>query len=156
LLTNWLLKFPLSPSESIDHATSTFASVFKEYVSTDALALWSKVHDSNVLSQLRSKYWGNKIEVEAQQWRDSHPIADEITSEPMNDIGQDCHVLDFDIKVPGSKFWVRQDYVRIYDYCKRHVLVRSPTELSRSVVITGSPGIGEFLSLASCTLITLV
>jgi hypothetical protein len=67
---------------------STFASVFKKYASTDALALWSKVHDSNELSQLRSKYWGNQIEVGTQQWRDSHPIADEIT---MNDIGPACH-----------------------------------------------------------------
>jgi hypothetical protein len=65
-----------------------------------------------------------------------------------NDIGPECYGLDPGIDLKNSELWVRQDYIRIYDYCsKRHEEgPTSVTKMPRSVVITGQPGVGVFLS----------
>ena len=98
----------------MDHVTPALASVFCN--ERDA-ALWCKLEDDDTFSQLHSKYWGKKIEDEAEQWHKLNPTVDD----PTDDIGPGCFVLDLDIECYPSKLWVRQDYVRIYDYCrKRH------------------------------------
>jgi hypothetical protein len=108
---------------------------------------WSKLPDDAPFSQLSSKYWGNNIECEAKRWRKSHPT---IVDDPANDIGPDCFMLNLDINFSPSKLWVRQDYIRIYDYCKkRHASGPLTTGRQRSVVLTGQPGVGEFLSSAA-------
>jgi hypothetical protein len=105
---------------------------------------WSKLQDNEPLSQLPSKYWGKSIEVEAKQWRESHPT---IVDDPANDIGPGCFMLDLGIDSYPSKLWVRQDYIRIYDYCTaRHASGPLTTGIRRSVVLTGQPGVGAFLS----------
>ena len=129
------------------HVSPALASVFFD---RGAAALWSKLKDDDPLSRLCSKYWGEIIEDEAEQWRRSHSTVDD----PTNDIGPGCYVLDLGIKfLYPSKLWVRQDYIRIYDYCREEA--PTATEDSRSVVITGQPGIGMFkfpFFIGSCTL----
>ena len=124
------------------HVTPTLASVFRDRSDSTS---WSKLKDSHPLSQLRSKFWGEKIEEEAKQWRKCHST---VKVNRTNDIGPECYGLDLGIELKCSKLWVRQDYIRIHDYCsKRHAEgPSSATEMARSVVITGQPGIGVFPS----------
>lgn len=87
------------------------------------------------------KFWGKKIKDDTRRPRRS-PI---IQVDPTNDIGPECHVLDLGIGFKDSKLWVRQDYIRIYDYCERRH-EEGPSSASakaRSVVITGQPGVGK-------------
>jgi hypothetical protein len=113
---------------------------------------WSKLENQDPLSQLRSKFWGKKIENDAKKWRNLQPT---VKDDPANDIGQGSYGLDLGIDISGSQLWVRQDYIRIYDFCsKRHEKsLSSKVKRAHSVVITGQPGIGVFLSsVVSCAL----
>ena len=135
----------------MDHANSSLASLF---IVKSGLKSWSKLDNEHIFSQLQSRFWGKKIEDDAKKWRDLHPS---VKDDPTNDIGPDCFELDLGIGVPGSRQWVRQDYIRIYDYCsKRHEEgSSSKRKMARSVVITGQPGIGVSLSSAVSCLCTL-
>jgi hypothetical protein len=128
--------------------TSTLASVFMDQSDPHS---WPKLKNDHRLARLRSKFWGKKIEDEAKEWRDLQPT---VTVKPTNGIGPDCYGLDLGIKLRGAKLWVRQDYIRIYDYCSKRSEegLSYQTEMVRSVVIIGQPGIGVFLSLVSCAL----
>lgn len=132
--------------------TPTLASVFRR---RSAPASWSKLEVDDELSQFCSQIWGKIIEdEEAKQWRKSHST---VKVDDANDIGPECYVLDLGIELKCSELWVRQDYIRIYDFCsKRHEEgPSSATERARSVVITGHTGIGvPFLSSLLCSLIT--
>ncbi len=122
-------------------ASPTLASVISKRGDLDS---WSKLRDDDDLSQLRSKFWGEKIEDESRKWHELHPA---VKDDVENDIGEDCYALDLGIELTCAELWVRQDYKRIYDYCvKRHA--EGPTSArrkARSVVITGQPGVGVFL-----------
>ena len=122
------------------NATPTLASIFR-----GDLTSWSKLVDSHRFSELRSNFRGNEIEHEAEQWRESHSA---VENDPTNDIGASCFGLDLEINLRHSKLWVREDYIRLYDYCtqwyERHP--RSEASLAPAVVITGQPGVGMFLS----------
>jgi hypothetical protein len=136
----------------MDHITPTLASVFCDYCESDDLALWSKLNVNHPYSQLHSKYWGETIENEAEKWLNAHPIV----YNPTNDIGPGCFVLDFGIEhYHPSKLWVRQDYIRMYNYCQDYApAVKAPRPCS--VVITGQPGIGWFKFpsfVGSCTVV---
>lgn len=115
-------------------------------------ALWSKLQTDEPFSQLSSKYWGKRIEGEAEQWRKSHST---IVDDPENDIGPGCYVLDPGANSHFPKLWVRKDYIRIYDYCcAQHAQGPLTTGTQRSAVVTGQPGIGMSLSsVASCTIL---
>jgi hypothetical protein len=133
------------------HVTPTLNSVFCE---KSAAASWSKskLEDDHRLSRLFSKYWGKDIDDEAKQWRESHST---VKDNPTNEIGPKCYGLDLGTDIKCSQMWVRQDYIRMYDYCiEWHQEVQSSKlEGMPSVVITGQPGIGVFLSsVASSTL----
>jgi hypothetical protein len=135
------------------HVTPTLASLFHL---RSASASWSKLEDDHLLSRLRSTFWGKKIEEEAKEWRELQPT---VEVDPTNDIGPECYGLDLVIKpIKCSELWVRQDYIRIYDYCSKRY-EEGPSSVgqkARSVVITGQPGVGVFLSsVASCDLCTL-
>jgi hypothetical protein len=88
---------------------------------------------------------GKRLKRKQKQWRKCHST---VKVNRTNDIGPECYGLDLGIELKCSKLWVRQDYIRIYDYCsKRHAEgPSSATEMARSVVITGQPGIGVFPS----------
>ena len=124
------------------HVTRAFASLFSDSGVADS---WSKLDDSHKYAWLRRKYWGRNIEDEAKQWRRLHPT---VENNPANEIGSKCYGLDLAMELKCSKLWVRQDYIRIYDYCvKRHQEgPSSAEERARSVVVTGQPGIGALLS----------
>jgi hypothetical protein len=133
--------FPLSLSMAHADLTATFASFF---VPGSASASWTKLGDNHAYSQLSSKYWGNKIEEEARELQ--HTVDVDRT----NDIGPECYGLDLGIEhLSRSKLWVRQDYIRIYNYCSKRYEERPfnmMTRIPRSVVITGQPGVGVLLS----------
>jgi hypothetical protein len=120
------------------HLTSVF-------LDGSSSASWTRLNDDHRFSRLRSKYWGKRIEEEA---RERPTVEADLT----NDIGPDCFGLDLGIRFKPPRLWVRQDYVRIYDYCsQRHEEGPSDdTEMARSVVITGQPGVGALLSVGSC------
>jgi len=125
-----------------DNSYSALASLFKPH--SNAWASWSKLVDSDDFSQLRSKFWGKKIEDEARDWRTSHP---EVKDDEEDDIFPGCYALNLGIELTVEKLWVRQDYIRIYQYCEMRYAagLTSVTQNARSVVITGQPGIGVFL-----------
>jgi hypothetical protein len=142
--------FPRIPlSLSMAHVTPTLASLFRR---RSAPAKWSKLEDDHELSRLRSKFWGKKIEEEAKERRELQPT---VEVDRANDIGPECYGLDLGIELKRSELWVRQDYIRIYDYCSKRYEEgpSSVRKIARSVVITGQPGVGVFLSsVASCAL----
>jgi hypothetical protein len=142
---------------------SDFASVVHI---PERLAPWPKVGHDESLAQLHAKFWGMSMAVEEQQWHstiiggelgDEHQDGDERMDEDENngtDLGDDitpgCYVLDFGIEgLEFSKIWIRADYIRIYNYLEiRHRTPGFPQGRAPAAVITGQPGIGEFLSIA--------
>src|SRR6266850_1404516 len=115
---------------------------------------WIALKDYKALSQLHTKYWGKPIqgnELELQTPSEGQPMDED---EDQSEVGSGCFTLDFDIPLLRiSKLLVRQDYIRIYDYCNTHYNdVWSYSEPGRpppsapSVVITGQPGTGECFS----------
>jgi hypothetical protein len=117
----------------------TIASVFIEKRDSS----WHKLKRSHRYYKLQSTFWGKRIEDDAQRWRESHP---DVKDDDDNDIGPDCYALDLGVpRLKSSKLWVRNDYVRLYDYCTtRHGTgPQEAGEDARSVVITGQPGVGE-------------
>jgi len=104
----------LSPTSisMTDNSNSPLASLFKP--STNAWASWSKLVDHHAFSQLHSKFWGEKIEDEAQDWRISHP---DVKDDDDDDITSGCYALHLGVELTVAKLWVRKDYIRIYDYC---------------------------------------
>jgi hypothetical protein len=117
-------------------------SVFRDESNS---APWTKLKDNDAYSLLHSKYWGNKIDEEAREWRELQPT---VEVDRTHDIGPGCYGLHLGVELRDSELWVRQDYIRIYDYCSQRY-EEGPTTTSerpRSVVITGQPGVGVFLS----------
>ncbi|KAI0293194.1 hypothetical protein BC826DRAFT_1015722, partial [Russula brevipes] len=106
--------------------------------------LWNRLEPPDPYSQLHSKFWGVDIAASRRDWWRSQ--TGKITMGE-NEIDEESFALDLDIpNFQRSRFWVRKDYVRIYDYCNKyfedareHLCMAAP-----SVVITGQPGIGKF------------
>jgi hypothetical protein len=73
------------------HVNSTLASVFIDKSDSDS---WSKLKNHHRLSKLRSKFWGEKIEDEAKEWRNLQPT---VKDDPTNDIGPGSYGLDLGI-----------------------------------------------------------
>jgi hypothetical protein len=102
--------------------------------------------------------------VEEQEWRrtirggevrDEHQdermdVDENDGTDPGDDIIPGCYVLDIDIEgLEFSKIWIRADYIRIYNYLEIHHREPGiPQGQAPAAVITGQPGIGEFLSIA--------
>lgn len=67
----------------------------------------------------------------------------------VNDVGADvipgCYVLNIGIKgLERSKFWIRADYIRVYNYLETINDGTSKAEgVAPSAIITGQPGIGK-------------
>jgi len=121
---------------------SPLASLFEPH--SYAWTSWSKLRDNHEFSKLRSKFWGKEIEEEARQWRISHP---DVKDDDDDDISSGCYALHLELKFIVAKLWVRQDYIRIYEYCNGRYTKSLTSVLpnARSVVITGQPGVGVFL-----------
>ena len=104
-----------------------------------------KLDDENALSRLHIKYWNRSIDDEESTWASAH-------SAPMDtdesDIVRGCFPLQVnipDFRIPN--LWVREDYIRIYDYCDSHCKNRRGVSLWPCAIITGQPGSGECFSL---------
>ena len=126
----------------MDRVTPALASLFSE---SGVAESWTKLDDSHKYSRFCHKYWGESIEDEAKRWRSSEPT---VENNLANEIGPNCYGLDLDMRFKCSKMWVRQDYIRIYEYCEKQHREgpSSAEERARSVVVTGQPGIGALLS----------
>ena len=120
----------------------TLASVF--ILESDANS-WTKLEDDKLLSQLHVKFWCRDMTEEEQEWRRSF-VKPVDYDEDESDIGPGCYALDFGMEhLERSKLWIRNDYLRIYDYCNKHYdRVKSlGSGIAPSVVITGQAGVGE-------------
>ena len=140
---NTFLQRPFNKGKRV---SSTLKDAFLESEQSAAIPWKQQQLDEKMnLCQLRSKFWGKRIEEDAEEWRESNPT---VEVDPTNDIGVQCYGLDLGIKIKNNKLWVREDYIRMYDYCvKLHA--EGPTskgDTARSVIITGQPGVGVFLS----------
>jgi len=128
---------------------------------------WGKPIQGNEL-ELQTPSEGQPMDEDKDKNEDKDEDEDEDEDQPIDDdedqsidddedqseVGSGCFTLDFDIPLLRiSKLLVRQDYIRIYDYCNTHYNdVWSYSEPGRpppsapSVVITGQPGTGECFS----------
>ncbi len=52
-------------------------------------------------------------------------------------------ILNVGISGRGHRIYVRKEFIRFYNICKKHLEFASETMQAPSVVITGQPGIGE-------------
>jgi hypothetical protein len=92
------------------------------------------------------------VEQEEDEWRRGHPegATMEVDKDDENvgsEIDLGYYPLDFGIGDLGiSELWIRQDYIRIYNYCQEFYnkfLGKRP--IPRSVFITRQLGIGKWL-----------
>ncbi|KAI0248219.1 hypothetical protein BJV78DRAFT_1239036 [Lactifluus subvellereus] len=114
-------------------------------------SVWAalKLPGNHPLSQLRDKFWNYSVEQEQIEWRRNHPEGetmkvDQDDESIASEIGPGSYPLDLGIKgLEQSKLWIRQDYIRIYNYCQQFYDKLGGDDLPPSVVITGQPGIGK-------------
>jgi hypothetical protein len=127
--------------------TATLASVF---LYSKAAESWHRIPaDDPHFSQLHSNFWGKPIATDTPE---SHGTPH--GGEPMNldgtEIGPGCFTLDLGVDSWGSILWVRQDYLRLYNFCEMYSNKGETLGgKARSVVITGHPGVGECSALST-------
>ena len=135
--------------EQPEDALSTYRSIIPEDGDQ-----WIQLPKSHYLSQLHRKFWGVSMKDEETKWRQAQP------PEPMDvdvdnqdseehekvedDIGPGSYILTLDVPNMQVSLWVRQEYIRVYNYCEDYLKAYKPSTLAPSVVITGQPGIGEY------------
>jgi len=104
-----------------------------------------KVDDDEHISILHRKFWGESINHDESEWVGKHG---NLPEDDESDVVQGCFTLDLGIRnLRTSIFWVRKDYLRIYDQCDSYYeQVCSRQCKTRSIVITGQPGVGECFS----------
>lgn len=142
---------------------SDFTSVVRV---TERLGPWPKLGGDECLSQLHTKFWGKSMQVEELEWKKSQPPIpaagdDGLGSEDqlmhvdfdVSDVGDDvipgCYVLNIGISgLERSKIWIRADYIRVYNFLETIDDGTSKAkDMAPGAIITGQPGIGEFLFL---------
>lgn len=100
--------------------------------------------NSEPFAQFHSKFWGTSMAVEESEWRSAQTPLSNMESEL--EINPGCYMLDISIEgLPFPKIWIRAEYIRIFAYLEYHYNHERVHNLAPSVVITGQPGIGEFL-----------
>lgn len=121
-------------------------------------AQWDRLNENTeALAQLHRKFWGGEaMQDEETRWRETQPEnesmdvdVDETAEEDEDDeIGAGgCYTLTLDMPGIGrSPLWIRKEYIRIYDFCERHLASHRRGPEPPSVVITGQPGIGKCLA----------
>ena len=105
---------------------------------------WPKLRESSLLSNLHAKFWGVDIYEDELKWLKTQPEG-QLMDVDGSEVGPGCFALDLEISyLQASRLWIRKDYIRIYDECKKNYdRPRSGVPKPRSVVITGQPGIGD-------------
>ena len=116
---------------------------------------WTLLLDSGLFAQLHAKFWGATMQEEETKWRETQPkdvpmdvdVDNEIAEEDEEDeTGPGCYILSLPWMRDTTKtIWIRQEYLRVYDFCKEYLKFCRTNKLqeSPSVVVTGQPGIGE-------------
>ena len=93
------------------------------------------------------------MEDEERHWRESQPSVDPLEKGDGSEDGMDdkdddiipgCYFMDLGLEGFESRtFWVRAEYIRIFDYVEEHYNKKTyPLERAPAVVVTGQPGIG--------------
>lgn len=112
--------------------------------------------DQGIPVELHEKFWGKSMKDEEEEWRNAQrgkePVDDErmdvddADAEPIDEADKaGCYMLDIGIEeFRVKKIWIRADYIRTFDCLVSHCEKRPKTK-SPSAVVTGQPGIGEFL-----------
>ena len=116
------------------------------------LAVWNpnKASPDHPLTQSHAKFWG----IPEEQGRGLSDIV-EVAADG-HDISPRCYVLDIGIQGMEDKIWVRADYIRIFEFAEKFYAESSSNQLSPCLVITGQPGIGEFLPDVIITIVLLL
>ncbi|KAI0294192.1 hypothetical protein BC826DRAFT_1175473 [Russula brevipes] len=81
--------------------------------------LWRRLGPSRKCSQLHSRFWLVDIAASRRDWWASQQGGITVGR---NEIDEECFGLDLNMhNVWRSRLWVRKDYVRIYEYCNKHL-----------------------------------
>ena len=136
--------------EQPENTLSTYHSIIPEEG-----VQWPRLPNSDYLALFHGKFWGVKMKDEEMKWRltqlpEEKPMdvgVDKPTPEEnkkeVDDIGPGSYILT--LGIPGmevSRLWIRQEYIRAYDYCEKYLDACIKATLTPSVVLTGQPGIG--------------
>ena len=118
---------------------------------------WVRLTNSDQLAQLHGKFWGVNMQDEETMWRETQPEEEPLNVEDDNqkpeehekeedDIGPGSYILTLDIPnmpLEVSQLWIRQEYIRVYDFCEKYLEACIPANLTPSVILTGQAGIGS-------------
>jgi hypothetical protein len=122
---------------------SPYAHVFRPQVPETP---WPKLDPIEVLSKLHAKYWGEDIHKDERRWLEMQ-TGGQLTPTDASEVAPGCFALNLDIDfLYPSSLWVREDYIRLYDYCSVYCdkAQNSRNRRAPSIVITGQPGIGRY------------
>ena len=72
------------------------------------------------------------------------------TTDPDDDIISGCYMLDIGIDGLMSKLWIRAEYIRVFNFVNAYYDKPSSILRAPCVVVTGHPGIGEFIAFSDC------
>jgi hypothetical protein len=139
-------------------------SDFADVVNLKAVMVDSpKLKDDDVLSLLHTTFWGKSMAIEEMEWRSSlsptpaidgdgpleedcgESLDEDLETGVDDHIAPGCYVLDLNGFFP--KFWIRADYIRIYDCLEEYYNGPNPLRRPPAAVVTGQPGVGEFQAL---------
>ena len=86
---------------------------------------------------------------------DEAAVVDETMDErtamdPDDDIIPGCYMLDIGIDGLMSKLWIRAEYIRAFNFVNAYYDKPSSILRAPCVVVTGHPGIGEFIASSDC------
>jgi hypothetical protein len=145
-----LLPMVFTPS-ALAPCASTLVTKLASVVTSDAISKWTLIPSSKLECQLHAKFWGKEPEEEKERRRAySKGETMEVDDENMAEIGPNRYALDIGFEDIGCSkvIWIREDHVRIYEYCERYYeeITKSRSPRPPSVVITGQPGIGKCFS----------
>jgi len=116
---------------------SSFAHIFEDEPETP----WPKLDADRYFSRLHAKWWGRDIREDQRQWQAKQTMYQSMDTDQNNVLPANFAFL-FNINDEKSNMWVREEYVLLYDYCTAH-FNQSSLYKSRSIVLTGQPGIGK-------------
>ena len=107
--------------------------------------------------ELRDQEGGERIDVVVNGTMavDEVAVVDETmdettTIDPDDDIIPGCYMLDIGIDGLMSKLWIRAEYIRVFNFVNAYYDEPSSILRAPCVVVTGHPGIGEFIASSDC------
>jgi len=118
---------------------------------------WMKLAGTQEFSRLHERFWGQdfRSKIKPKKIDVNEETGEEEEEEEEDKIDPDDYdyILDVGINGVGSQIYVRKEFVRFFDLCKKYMDTDVKDWQPCSVVITGQSGIGEscmrYLSLTS-------